>query len=173
MKSNREFLSAPCLNEGATIGYGQLPIPCALDDQITDLVDEWATLDQRARTEISRAITVRQQQVLLCYSERMSIRAVRERLEKWIRLGLLALGIDDWNPDRRENLRVLALHHDACARIGHSPTELFREAGALLGDNARLGLEDYLERELANRSIAVMGYEADGTAGSFVYRRNW
>jgi hypothetical protein len=100
-------------------------------------------------------------------------RAVRERSAKAIRFGLLALGIDDWSLDRRENLLVLALYDDACAPFSGSPTDRFREVGALIGDNARLGLEDYLEREPADRSIAVMGYEADGTADSFVYRRNW
>jgi hypothetical protein len=130
-------------------------------------------MDRGARQEIAHAITVTQQQTLLCYSERMAIRGVRERSTKWIRFGLLALGIDDWNLDRRENLLVLALHHDACARIDVSPADLFREAGALLGVNARRGLEDYLEREPADRSIAVMGYEAIGEGESFTYRRTW
>ncbi|MEJ1968710.1 MAG: hypothetical protein WDN03_08800 [Rhizomicrobium sp.] len=55
---------------------------------------------------------------LLAYSERMASLAVREHNKGLIILGLLALGIDGWRGDWRDNAVLISLHYDAAKMLG-------------------------------------------------------
>src|SRR5262249_24921826 len=97
-------------------GYHNSPIPQERDAKITGLLKTRLALDEPERREAASHISKRPY-LLLSYSERMASLAVRERNQEWPLLGLLALGVDSWCFDWRDNFLLVPLHYDAARRI--------------------------------------------------------
>ena len=99
-------------------GYGVLPIPRGRDVEISSLLRAWLDLDEPSRKTALSQLPSDCRFTLLGYSERMASLAVRHRNKEHILLGLLALGLDGWRADWRDNVLVVCLHYDAAKRIG-------------------------------------------------------
>lgn len=167
------FSNAAWLDVAKNHGYGPLPIPVQRDDQISSLIEEWKCLDALERTEASCSVTEDQAATLLAYSERMATLAVRVRSRDVILLGLLALGIDGWRSDWRENTLVLCLHFDASKRIGTAPESTFRDAARFLSPRVAQALQEFLKRSEEDRSLEAMGYKVGMDRDGFRYQRTW
>jgi len=150
-----------------------LRIPNEKDRLITELLERWVALDERERQIAASKISDKQAQILRAYSERMASAAVRERDARRIFFGLVALGLDGWNSDWRENVIILALLHDSAQRIDANPVEVIAKAASLLAPSASVQMEDFLSRSAHDRSIEAMGYESGRDVDGFRYRRNW
>jgi hypothetical protein len=173
MNASVMFSDAAWLKAERNRGYGRLPIPNRRDEEISALLRGWMELTPAERHEASASITDDQQTTLLAYSERMATYAVRVSDAAWVLLGLVALGVDGWRFDWRENTLLLCLHYDACARIGVSPERIFSEASEFLVPNVGSALRAFLKREEEDKSLAAMGYTSSADADGFRYERTW
>jgi hypothetical protein len=167
------FSSADWLHRESNRGYGLLPIPQPRDDQISDLLRAWMTQDEATRKQSALQISDEQRLTLLTYSERMASRAVRERNNDLVVLGLVALGVDGWRADWRENVLITSLHFDAAQRIGANPAAAFETASSLLPEKSAQALRGFLRRSSRDQSLDAMGYVAGKDDDGFRYRRTW
>jgi len=167
------FAGADWLTVKNNQGYGTLPIPQPRDADIGELLRTWAALDAPTRQTSAQGILEEQRFRLLAYSERMASLAVRKRDQELIGLGLLALGIDGWRGDWRDNAALISLHYDAAQRLAADPDSLFEKAAALLSPKAANALRSFLRRSVADKTLEAMGYVADTDADGFRYKRTW
>src|SRR5689334_17608737 len=154
------FVEADWLEGRNNRGYGPLPIPQERDLQIETLLRAYIFLDPIARQVESSTVTAGQQLTLAAYSERMASLAVRRHAKDLILFGLLALSVDGWRAEWRDNLIILALHYDASKRIGVEPEVMFHETQALLPPAAGKELAAFLRRPEHNKSLEAMRYAA-------------
>jgi hypothetical protein len=172
--SNLEVLSAAdCLQQENLCNYWKSPLPHPIDKQIGELLRAWMALSEDDRRESASRISQFQSDVLKGYGERMASLAVRERNEEFIHLGLVAIGVDDWRFDYRDNLVIVPLHYDAAKRIGADPDAIFERAALCLYGNSASGLRSFLRRTPHDKTIGVMGYAVDSNEQGFRYRRTW
>ena len=167
------FGSARWLIGGETDGYGTWPIPHRVDTEITGLLQAWMKQDESGRKAAAEQISEDQRFVLLAYSERMASLAVRSRDRGLILMGLVALGIDGWRGDWRDNAVLICLHYDAARRIGLLPEHLFEEAAKLLPEKPAEAVRSFLRRTDGEKSLEAMGYIAATDADGFRYQRTW
>lgn len=171
---NRDmFSSADYLQDENNQGYVLLPIPSPRDAEITSLLREWAAMDEPSRSAALAQISDAQRWTLLGYSERMASLGVRDRKRERIVLGLLALGLDGWHDDWRDNAVLICLHYDAARRIGLLPEHLFEEAAKLLPEKPAEAVRSFLRRTDGEKSLEAMGYIAATDADGFRYQRTW
>lgn len=164
---------AGCLEPGSNRGYGTLQIPCPRDMEIADLLQAWMKHGEPERKVAAEQIREDQRFVLLAYSERMASLAVRNRDRRLILMGLVALGIDGWRGDWRDNAAIVCLHYDAAKRIGVPAETVFTEAAKWLSAKVTDALQSFLGRSGEDRSLAAMGYVAAADADGFRYQRTW
>lgn len=154
-------------------GYGALPIPQARDVEIGGLLRAWMALGEADRKEAAEGILEGQRFTLLAYSERMASLAVREANPDLITLGLVALGVDGWRRDWRDNAAIIALYYDAAQKLGTHPENAFEKAAALLPEKAANALRTFLRRSTEDKSLAAMGYVVGTDVDGFRYERTW
>jgi len=167
------FTSATWLNVNLNVGYGPLPIPQLRDDEITDLIATWLKLNATERQIAAQSVMETQRFTLLAYSERMASLAVRNRDSEKIFFGLLALGVDGWRGDWRDNAEILCLHFDAAERIKVIPAQVFERAASFLSLKVATALRSFIQRSPEDRSLEAMGYAAAKDNDGFRYLRNW
>jgi hypothetical protein len=167
------FSNAGWLNSDSNVGYGALPMPQPRDHEITNLLNDWLQLNNLVRQVVTQQVKESQRFTLLAYSERMASFAVRTRDQQKIFLGLLALGIDGWNGDWRENVEILCLHYDAAVRIQVMPEQIFENVASILSLKASTAFSEFLRRSPEDKSLNSMGYSAGSDVDGFRYKRDW
>ena len=154
-------------------GYGLPPIPNRRDEQISSLIRQRASLSAAERGKSIDVINEDRSATLLAYSERMASLAVRRNSRELLLLGLLALCLDGWKGDWRENTLLLCLHFDAAMKIGVAPGDVFGGAANLLSAPVGASLEAFLVRAPEDQTLSAMGYEESADSDGFRYRRCW
>jgi len=167
------FSSADWLKAENNKGFGALPIPQPRDAAITQLLQAWMVLDEPTRKTAAENILEEQRFTLLGYSERMASLAVRKHDQELIILGLLALGVDGWRDDWRDNAAIITLHYDAVKKLGASPESTFEKAAILLPAKSANALRSFLRRSAEDKKLEAMGYVAGTDADGFRYKRTW
>jgi len=166
-------MSLESLSHGNHIGYGPLPIPVSKDIEISEALEAWAALDQTARNaaagELSTEACV---SMLECYSWRMASLAVRTGDQKFIFLGLLALGVFGWLPPWGIRVEFVTLHYDASNRIGVSTECIFEKAAALLSSKVASDLRSYLKRPPHLKTLECMFFHTAMDSGGFRYEKD-
>lgn len=165
--------AAARLVAGRNAGYGPLPLPAPLDAEIGRLLDAFTRASPEQREFLLSRMTREHSPTLLAFSERMASLAVRERAPGRILEGLLALVVEGYATDYRENALILSLHHDAATRIGADPARLFEEAASYAKPEVAQALTKFLARSPEDKSIAAMGYEVGAEPDGFRYHRTW
>lgn len=153
--------------------YGTLPIPTPRDGAISALLRAWLNLDEPKRLSFLSRLPKGFRFALLAYSERMASFAVRTHDKECVVLGLLALGLDEWCEDWRDNATILCLHYDAAKRIGLDPDSLFEETANLLPLEPAGALRSFILRSTEDKSLGSMGYVVDADPDGLRYRRTW
>lgn len=171
--SSTIFTDADWLNMAQNVGYGQLPIPDSKDDLIQQLIQKWTKLNEKERIRAGESLKENQRFTLLAYSERMASLAVRRQSMDYIYLGLIALGIDGWRKDWRDNAVLLALHYDATKRLGGDFRRTFQRAEKLLPQKVAKAFRAFLRRSEEDKSLGAMGYEIGEDEYGFNYKRTW
>lgn len=153
-------------------GYGAQPIPSPLDDMIEALVREFIALAPAERKVVATLAPL-PPFAMFAFSERMATAAVRHDLLGDLLAGLIALVLEGFRYDARENLPILALHHDAALRLRVDPAPVFAEAASYATPDAARWIIGFLDREPAHVSLAEMGYRVMGEGSEFRYERTW
>lgn len=167
------FTNAKWLSVDQNNGYGPAPIPSPRDGEIESLLVKWQSLCPSERSTAAAQISEDQRLTLLAFAERMASTAVRVKDSSRIHLGLLALGLDGWKIDWRDNVIILSLHHDAVRRLGADPRQVFSQAGLLLSDKVNRAFADFLARTDEDKALDAMGYVTGCDEGGFRYKRDW
>lgn len=167
------FSAAKWLNAESNYGYGTMPIPTPRDMEICCLLRSWLKLEKLTQMVELSSIPEEYRLTLLSYSERMASLAVREHNKEYIFLGLLALGLDGWSNEWRDNAALVCLHYNAAQRIGLPPNGVFEEVAKLLPPKPAEGLRSYLRRSEEDKSLQAMGYILGTDGDGFRYQRTW
>lgn len=167
------FSDIEWLNAAENCGYGALPIPHSRDYEIEELIYRWIALDEAPRQQTAATIVDDQRFTFLAYSERMASLSVRKNNEGFAFLGLLAMGLDGWRYDWRDNAALICLHYDALLKIGIQPDVIFNRASYYLSSKVAAALSTFLLRSAEDKSLNAMGYEEGSDNDGFRYRRTW
>ena len=167
------FADADWLIMTKNVGYGQLPVPQRLDDEIREIIFRWADLNESTRRQAGELIQESQRFTLLAFSERMASLAVREQDPDLIFAGLLALGVDGWRNDWRDNAVLLSLHYDSAHKLNIEPDVAFGRAAKLLDNKVSEAFQSFLRRSEEDKSLEAMGYEEGKDDHGFRYMRTW
>lgn len=167
------FKQATWLQGKNTEGYGPKPIPNTLDMMISEVIDCWRLLDEQERIQEAEAISDDQRAALLAYSERMASNAVRLKSRLDLVRGIIALAIDGWRFEWRENVMLVSLHFNSANKIGVSPQDLFLEASNCLSEQVKDALLAFLRRKPEDQKIEAMGFRESSDSDGFRYERVW
>jgi hypothetical protein len=154
-------------------GYGQLPIPTGLDEEITTFVRALGAGGPAAVARIAARASEDGRDVLRAYAERMATQAVRARDATLLQAGLVAVVVGGLDRYDREALVIMPVIEDSATIIGVSPAQAFEEASLIVGHPGAAGLASWLGRTPENRSLAAMGYVRGADRDGFRYVRNW
>jgi hypothetical protein len=171
--STNIFATADWLRVKNNPGYGTLQIPQPRDREISELLRAWIALEESSRKVAAQGILEDQRFTLLGYSERMASLAVRDHNPEWIILGLLALGIDGWRGDWRDNAAIICLHYDAAKKLDIQIESTFEKAAVLLSMKAGNALRSFLRRSAEDKTLEAMGYVVGSDVDGFRYKRTW
>jgi hypothetical protein len=167
------FSNAGWLNVDQNNGYGPAPIPSSRDAEIESLLVKWQAFSPSERSEAAARIIEDQRFTLLAFAERMATSTVRQRDPNRIHLGLLALGLDGWKTDWRDNATILCLHYDAARRLAADPSHIFSVAGSLLSEKVSRSYANFLARTDEDKALDAMGYATGRDEDGFRYIRDW
>jgi hypothetical protein len=151
--------------------YWDQPIPNELDYEIIKLIDYFIELDLTQRNVFFERLSDKHSQILFAFSERMASLGVRERSTEPLLYGLLALIIEAFKFDWRENISRFSLFYDAAIKIDHLPEKLFLKAASYARDDIANDVEAFLKRDDKLKSIGVMGYEEGLGVDGFRYTK--
>lgn len=153
--------------------YSFRPIPDELDVIIGDFVRRFmqATLPERKR--ISDAVPLREGALLYCFAGRMATLGVREQSRQRLLEGLIALIIEGYKEDFRDNIIRLGPLYDAALKIGADPQVLFEEAAAYLSNAPARDIAEFPQREPEDKTLKAMGYKESSDADGFKYERTF
>ncbi len=154
-------------------GYGPLPLPHALDREISSYLR--SVDDERRFNDVRLAIQAfGTGTVLQAYAERMASLTVRTTDAGLLRLGLLALALAaSTGDDGREVLPVAGLLYRAACLIGASPGAEFASVMGVADPSSSAFLGRFLERDDLDRIVTAMGYSEAQEPDGFRFVRNW
>ncbi len=171
-KDALELLTQTIKSRPQDIAYLSEQIPSAMDSVIESFIDWYLQASEDDKRSFSESLTPRMGDILLVYSERAAIRAVREHSGSEVHKGLTAIAMLSLDTiDFRECLIILALHHHSAARIGVDFEPLLTEVAQIAGPQIRDELRRFARRE--DVTIESMGYVESTDQDGFTYRRTW
>lgn len=145
--------------------------PQPLDRVIAQAITTYRGLQPEARQQFRNQFGSDHTFTWFVYAIRMAMLAVRERSPERVLFGLLALVIEDFKQDWRENVIILSLLHDSARRINADPRALFEQAASYAGPTAAQHLNQWLQRSPDLQRIESMGYHAVHAPDGFRYER--
>ena len=154
-------------------GYLQRKLPCELDALATNIVDDYIKGTDKEKSAILANFGPNQSFAWLAYAERMASLAVRELSRLILFRGLIALIIEGFKLDARENILVLSLLNHSASKIKIDASVLFEEAARLAPEATAMQFRCFLNRSPDQKNIKVMGYEEQDCEGGLLYLRNW
>jgi hypothetical protein len=155
------------LDSENSVDYLSRPLPCAMDEEISELIGLLVSLKLNERMAFCDRV---KPFLLLAFSERMAILGVRRHAESDLLNGLMAHIIKDFGFDYRENLLLLSLLYHSASRIGSDPVDLFQKAAAFASPKSADYLLGFARKP---SSIRSMGYKEVMTLDGFGYERTW
>jgi hypothetical protein len=152
-------------------GYGNLPIPSPLDNDITEFIDCFIDLEKEERDFFQGQIKNQHKFGFLAYAERMASYAVRKKSSKEIVLGLMAIFLQTGLGDPREDIIIYALLYDATCKIGENPNSVFLKASEKFNFSFVSEIHSFLNRTKKDKSIKSMGFKRGSDKDGFRYIR--
>lgn len=151
------------------INYRMERIPNDLDQMVSDLIDIYLKASQDKRIEIAGNFNSYHSMTFIVYAERMASYSVRQRSRSDLMRGLLAIVIEGFKYDPRDDWTVLgALYHSAI-KIGKDPSELFHEAANYADDLTAKYILDFINRNDLINILDVMYYDEGRDEDGFRY----
>ena len=168
LKNLAEKLSSP-----ASDGYLQRSLPCELDVAVTSVVDDYIAGTESERATVRAAFDTGQSFGWLVYAERMASLALRTMSRLVLLQGLVALIIEGFRLDARENIPILSLLNRSAEKMGIDPSVLFNEATRLAPEPTATQFKKFSDRSPDQKSINAMGYQELESEGGLLYIRKW
>jgi hypothetical protein len=141
--------------------------------EISKIINIFVNSPSDGRRELIDALNSDHTFVLLAFAERMAALGVRERSRQRLFEGLIAIVIENFRYDTRENILILSLLNHSCVKIGVDPVELFREAASFADQEAADELNQFVKRPPESKGIKSMGYKEVMAQDGFRYQRTW
>jgi hypothetical protein len=157
----------------ACVGYLQRPLPCELDGRVAAMLDAYVKGSTSAKAEITTIIGPDQTWGLLAYAERMAVLGVRQKSREPLEKALLALVVEGFRWDAREDMLILSLINHSAVKVSADPRQLFEEAARHASPEVAQYLCEFVGRRPEDKSIQSMGYSEEATSDGFSYSRNW
>lgn len=157
----------------ACSGYLQRPLPSELDDRIATILNVYLNGSARVRSEITTKLGTNQTWGLLTFAERMAILSVRRMSRDPLVKALIALVVEGFRWDARENMLILSLVNHSAIKIGIDPKQLFEEAACHTSPDVARHFHEFVGRRIEDKSIHAMGYSEGVCPDGFTYTRNW
>lgn len=141
------------------------------DDRIAATVEQlcntYMNADAQLRKKIRESLTA--DFALFWFAHDMALRAVRENRAEYLRMGLLALVIEDARRDSRDTLFPLALLYHSASKLGTDVTQLFLWAASMATARMEHVLVEFLDRPAPLREISNFGFKEVQTGSGFDY----
>ncbi len=153
--------------------YAFQPIPCELDSKIDRLISLFRHAPVNERQYFFEFAGEKFSWLLIVFAERMATLAVRKQSRDKVLEGLLALILEDYRVDPRDNLTRLAVLYDAATRIGVSPDEIFSEAARFANNSVAQSITEFPSRRPADRSLKAFFYKAVDGPNGFTYEESY
>jgi hypothetical protein len=155
-------------------GYGHSRMPNSVDDAVAGFLDEYCSTNPETRETTRSSLTPDYSAGLLAFAERMAVLAVRENNPHRVFSGLLAIALEDFRVDQREDLLVLSLLLNSAIKIKADPDDLFDRAAACSRPHVGEVLLQFLKNNRKKKKIVEqMGYKEIMTQDGFDYKRTW
>lgn len=151
--------------------YYQRPIPSDLDTAVGGLVSVFIDGEAETRERLLSASRKENSFTLIVFAERMATLAVRESSPRRIRDGLVALIIEGFKFDYRDNMCVWAPLYHSAVKLGADPDLIFREAASLANTEVSRWLIDFANRPAPGKSLKVFGFTEGYGPDGFRYER--
>jgi hypothetical protein len=163
-----------CIRSTEARHYYSSKIPNELDALLTQVVQAYYAATSEDREEIVRMFRDESwgswscSNKLFAYAHRMATLAVREENPEHVFNGLLALVIEDYYSDWRDDLVTMSLLHHSAKKLNTNPRELFERAADVASVNTA---KHIIRFGRSPSSIGVMGYEEVFSEDGFRYER--
>ena len=143
-------------------------VPSATDDKLAGLARQYLASAEGDRTLLRSRVDVTQAWLLLTFSKRAAIHALRTRDEEWMKASVAALAMEDLaNGDARDDAVALALVHHCADKMGGRAAALFEEGARASGPGMARMLRDFLSRTDLAHVLQTMGWsEVKGPGGA-------
>ena len=153
-------------------GYPEPFLPCDRDERISTLVKLFINGTNLDRRHIWQSVDWHLSGAVTGFAERMASLAVREKSRERIVEGLVALIIEDYFCDWRDNLRRVAPLYDAAKKIGLDPNALFLEVAGQFKSSVAVSLRQFTERSPQDQSLEAFAYSESADADGFIYKND-
>ncbi len=151
--------------------YYSSPKPGPLDDKILVLTEAYVQMNADQREALRGSIGFNTCDVLIAFAQRAAALAVRQKSERWLFAGLMALAIEDQRADFRDTLTACSLLRHSAKKIRIDPNALFvRAAEHAEADTARM-LRDF--HTYAMSTLFGSGMRTIRTPEGFDYAWNY
>src|SRR5262245_24053367 len=155
-------------------GYGHSRMPNPVDESVVQFITRYRDSDGEAQERIRSSLTEDYTAGLLAFAERMAVLAVRENDPERVLYGLLAIALEDFRVDQREDLLVLSLLLNSAIRIKADPEKIFKQAaGSARPRVAEVMLQFLKNNKNKKKIVEQMGYKETTTEDGFDYERTW
>ena len=166
----KQVMSAIASTPYTMFNAGTIEGSLSFEEGLSRTWSEFRELGATAWHELRSRVDASLAGLLLVYSMRMSILAVRHREKHRLYDAAMGLVIDNDLLDYRDVLTVACLIYDAATRIGIDPSMPIRDAMTHATLARRNLLEGYLTGPSYTKSITSMGFEALKTKHGFTYQ---
>jgi hypothetical protein len=172
--SDKHLVALDGLRADNLAGYGHSRMPNSVDESVVRFLDEYRDASPEIQERLRSSLTPDYSAGLLAFVERMAVLAVRENNPDRVLYGLLAIALEDFRVDQREDLLVLSLLLNSAIRIKADPDALFNQAAASARKPVAEALLQFLKNNKKKKKIVEqMGYKETMTAEGFDYTRTW
>lgn len=150
-------------------GYGP-DLPGEVDASFMSLARAYVAADDVQREAIRAEVLPEGRLLLLGFSDRMAILALRQADAELLDFALVAHSLEDFAHDERENIFRLALVVHAAKKLGVDPTELLHRAARWSSSRAAAALLAFDSRPEVLKSLKTMRITEFQTPAGVDYR---
>lgn len=151
--------------------YIHRPIPCEFDMEISGLVHAFMQAPLAEREQVISHMHEDYSDWLFAFSVRMAALAVREDSRQHLLEGLVALVLEDYRYDYRDNVVCLGPIYHSAVKIGIDPIKLFAEAASFANNRASDVIANFPSRPPEKRGLKAMGYKESSGPDGFRYEQ--
>lgn len=151
--------------------YISRPMPCEFDEKISGLVKLFIDSLPEGRKLIIDSVPADDAAILTAFAERMASLGVRENSRRRLLEGLIALVMEDYKGDWRENVMRLAPLYHSATKINVNPETLFSEAASFGNGEAAEIIAAFPSRDPKDRSLEAMWYREANNQEGFIYEQ--